>query len=96
MILRPARGTPFVKRNYSAYNILKKQIKLCNFLLTFSQVQIISIFSDKYSCNGPGRSDTCDVSAWDVFYLAFFRYKIPLNDRLTSFYWYSKHITYYG
>jgi photosystem I P700 chlorophyll a apoprotein A2 len=29
-------------------------------------------FGYSFSCDGPGRGGICDISAWDVFYLAVF------------------------
>jgi len=28
-------------------------------------------FGYSFSCDGPGRGGTCDISAWDAFYLAY-------------------------
>jgi len=44
-----------------------------------------------YSCDGPGRGGTCDISAWDSFYLAVFW---MLNTHAwTLFYFHWKHLT---
>jgi photosystem I P700 chlorophyll a apoprotein A2 len=44
-----------------------------------------------YSCDGPGRGGTCDISAWDSFYLAIFW---MLNTRAwITFYFHWKHFT---
>ena len=29
-------------------------------------------FGYSFPCDGPGRGGTCDISAWDAFYLAMF------------------------
>ena len=29
-------------------------------------------FGYSFPCDGPGRGGTCDISAWDAFYLAVF------------------------
>ncbi len=45
-----------------------------------------------FACDGPGRAGTCDISAWDSFYLATFW---MLNTGAwTSFYFHWKHLTY--
>jgi photosystem I P700 chlorophyll a apoprotein A2 len=44
-----------------------------------------------FACDGPGRSGTCDISAWDSIYLAKFW---SLNTGAwTAFYFHWKHIT---
>eukprot|EP01018_Ginkgo_biloba_P012454 Gb_11361 [translate_table: standard] len=46
-----------------------------------------------YSCpyDGLGRGDTCDISAWDAFYLAIFWMLNTIG--WVTFYWHWKHIT---
>ena len=47
-------------------------------------------FGYSFSCDGPGRGGTCDISAWDAFYLAVFW---MLNTiAWTTFYWHWKHL----
>jgi len=44
-----------------------------------------------YACDGPGRGGTCDISAWDSFYLAIFW---MLNTHAwINFYFHWKHLT---
>jgi len=51
-------------------------------------------FGYSFPCDGPGRGGTCDVSAWDAFYLAVFW---QLNTTAwTTFYWHWKHLTLWG
>lgn len=48
-------------------------------------------FGFSFPCDGPGRGGTCDISAWDAFYLAVFW---MLNTvAWTTFYWHFKHLT---
>jgi photosystem I P700 chlorophyll a apoprotein A2 len=48
-------------------------------------------FGYTFPCDGLGRGGTCDISAWDTFYLAVFW---MLNTiRWVTFYWHWKHIT---
>ena len=48
-------------------------------------------FGYGFSCDGPGRAGTCDISSWDAFYLAAFW---MLNTSAwTIFYFHWKHIT---
>ncbi|KAL2930975.1 hypothetical protein RDABS01_036385 [Bienertia sinuspersici] len=42
-------------------------------------------------CDGPGRGGTCDISAWDAFYLAVFWMLNTIG--WVTFYWHWKHIT---
>ena len=35
-------------------------------------------FGYSFPCDGPGRGGTCDISAWDAFYLAVFCAKEPI------------------
>ena len=44
-----------------------------------------------YSCDGPGRGGTCDISAWDSFYLATF-WMLNTGAWIT-FYFHWKHLT---
>jgi photosystem I P700 chlorophyll a apoprotein A2 len=44
-----------------------------------------------YSCDGPGRGGTCDISAWDSFYLATF-WMLNTN-AWVIFYFHWKHMT---
>ncbi|KAL2894493.1 hypothetical protein RDABS01_010402, partial [Bienertia sinuspersici] len=48
-------------------------------------------FGYSFPCDGPGRGSTCDISAWDAFYLAVF-WKLNTIGWVT-FYWHWKHIT---
>jgi photosystem I P700 chlorophyll a apoprotein A2 len=51
-------------------------------------------FGYSFPCDGPGRGGTCDISAWDAFYLALFW---TLNtSSWTTFYWHWKHLTIWG
>ena len=48
-------------------------------------------FGYSFSCDGPTRGGTCDISAWDSFYLAIFW---MLNtDAWLTFYFHWKHLT---
>ncbi|KAL9990085.1 Photosystem I P700 chlorophyll a apoprotein A2 [Helianthus debilis subsp. tardiflorus] len=44
-----------------------------------------------FPCDGPGRGGTCDISAWDAFYLAVFWMLNTIG--WVTFYWHWKHIT---
>jgi len=47
-------------------------------------------FGYSFPCDGPGRGGTCDISAWDAFYLAVFW---ALNTiAWTQYYWHWKHL----
>jgi photosystem I P700 chlorophyll a apoprotein A2 len=47
-------------------------------------------FGYAFPCDGPGRGGTCDISAWDAFYLATFW---ALNTvGWVTFYWHWKHL----
>jgi photosystem I P700 chlorophyll a apoprotein A2 len=47
-------------------------------------------FGYSFPCDGPGRGGTCDISAWDAFYLAVFW---ALNTvAWLTFYWHWKHL----
>jgi photosystem I P700 chlorophyll a apoprotein A2 len=48
-------------------------------------------FGYSFPCDGPGRGGTCDISAWDAFYLAIFWMLNTIG--WTTFYWHWKHIT---
>ena len=49
-------------------------------------------FGYGFACDGPGRGGTCDISAWDSFYLGTFW---MLNtDSWTLFYFHWKHLTF--
>nr|WDA99948.1 photosystem I P700 chlorophyll a apoprotein A2 [Cyanidium sp. THAL103] len=48
-------------------------------------------FGYSFPCDGPGRGGTCDISAWDSFYLAVFWMLNTIG--WTTFYWHWKHIT---
>jgi len=47
-------------------------------------------FGYSFPCDGPGRGGTCDISAWDSFYLAVF-WALNTVGWLT-FYWHWKHL----
>ncbi|KAK4721699.1 hypothetical protein R3W88_011932 [Solanum pinnatisectum] len=48
-------------------------------------------FDYSFPCDGPGRGGTCDISAWDAFYLAVFWMLNTIG--WVTFYWHWKHIT---
>ncbi|KAM0066545.1 putative photosystem I [Helianthus debilis subsp. tardiflorus] len=48
-------------------------------------------FGYSFSCDGLGRGGTCDISAWDAFYLAVFWMLNTIG--WVTFYWHWKHIT---
>jgi photosystem I P700 chlorophyll a apoprotein A2 len=48
-------------------------------------------FGYSFPCDGPGRGGTCDISAWDAFYLAIFWMLNTIG--WTTFYWHWKHIS---
>jgi photosystem I P700 chlorophyll a apoprotein A2 len=48
-------------------------------------------FGYSFPCDGPGRGGTCDISAWDAFYLAMFWMLNTIG--WVTFYWHWKHIT---
>ncbi|KAF9606950.1 hypothetical protein IFM89_030248 [Coptis chinensis] len=48
-------------------------------------------FGYSFPCDGPGRGGTCDISAWDVFYLAVFWMLNTIG--WVTLYWHWKHIT---
>ena len=48
-------------------------------------------FGYGFACDGPGRGGTCDISAWDSFYLATF-WMVNTNAWIT-FYFHWKHLT---
>jgi len=47
-------------------------------------------FGYSFPCDGPGRGGTCDISAWDSFYLAAFWMLNTLG--WLTFYWHWKHL----
>ncbi|NEO10801.1 MAG: photosystem I core protein PsaB [Moorea sp. SIO4G2] len=47
-------------------------------------------FGYAFPCDGPGRGGTCDISAWDAFYLAMFWMLNTLG--WLTFYWHWKHL----
>jgi photosystem I P700 chlorophyll a apoprotein A2 len=47
-------------------------------------------FGYAFPCDGPGRGGTCDISAWDSFYLAMFWMLNTLG--WLTFYWHWKHL----
>jgi photosystem I P700 chlorophyll a apoprotein A2 len=48
-------------------------------------------FGYSFPCDGPGRGGTCDISAWDAFYLAQFWMLNTIG--WVTFYWHWKHMT---
>jgi len=48
-------------------------------------------FGYSFPCDGPGRGGTCDISAWDAFYLAVFWMLNTIG--WVTFYWHWKHVT---
>ncbi|WAL59767.1 photosystem I core protein PsaB [Thermocoleostomius sinensis] len=48
-------------------------------------------FGYSFPCDGPGRGGTCDISAWDTFYLAMFWMLNTLG--WITFYWHWKHLS---
>jgi photosystem I P700 chlorophyll a apoprotein A2 len=51
-------------------------------------------FGYSFPCDGPGRGGTCDISAWDAFYLAVFWMLNTIG--WVSFYWHWKHLAFWG
>ena len=47
-------------------------------------------FGYSFPCDGPGRGGTCDISAWDAFYLAVFWMLNTIG--WATFYWHWKHL----
>jgi len=47
-------------------------------------------FGFAFPCDGPGRGGTCDISAWDAFYLSMFWMLNTLG--WVTFYWHWKHL----
>ena len=47
-------------------------------------------FGYSFSCDGPGRGGTCDISAWDSFYLAVFWILNTIG--WVTFYWHWKNL----
>ena len=52
---------------------------------------IENFFGYSFPCDGPGRGGTCDISAWDAFYLAVFWMLNTIG--WVTFYWHWKHLT---
>nr|UNJ15970.1 photosystem I P700 chlorophyll a apoprotein A2 [Cyanidioschyzonaceae sp. 3]WDB00337.1 photosystem I P700 chlorophyll a apoprotein A2 [Cyanidiococcus yangmingshanensis] len=48
-------------------------------------------FGYSFPCDGPGRGGTCDISAWDAFYLAMFWMLNTIG--WITFYWHWKHLS---
>ena len=48
-------------------------------------------FGFAFPCDGPGRGGTCDISAWDSFYLAMFWMLNTIG--WVTFYWHWKHLS---
>jgi photosystem I P700 chlorophyll a apoprotein A2 len=48
-------------------------------------------FGYAFPCDGPGRGGTCDISAWDAFYLAMFWMLNTIG--WVTFYWHWKHLS---
>ena len=48
-------------------------------------------FGYSFPCDGPGRGGTCDISAWDAFYLSMFWMLNTIG--WVTFYWHWKHVT---
>ena len=51
-------------------------------------------FGYSFPCDGPGRGGTCDISAWDAFYLAMFWMLNTIG--WVTFYWHWKHLSIWG
>ena len=51
-------------------------------------------FGYSFPCDGPGRGGTCDISAWDAFYLSMFWMLNTIG--WVTFYWHWKHMTIWG
>jgi photosystem I P700 chlorophyll a apoprotein A2 len=51
-------------------------------------------FGYSFPCDGPGRGGTCDISAWDAFYLSMFWMLNSIS--WVDFYWHWKHVTIWG
>nr|UIB38786.1 photosystem I P700 apoprotein A2 [Trentepohlia sp. YN1242] len=51
-------------------------------------------FGFSFPCDGPGRGGTCDISAWDAFYLAVFWMLNTIG--WVTFYWHWKHLVLWG
>jgi photosystem I P700 chlorophyll a apoprotein A2 len=47
-------------------------------------------FGYAFPCDGPGRGGTCDISAWDAFYLSMFWMLNTIG--WVTFYWHWKHL----
>nr|YP_009519083.1 photosystem I P700 apoprotein A2 [Callipsygma wilsonis]AYC64979.1 photosystem I P700 apoprotein A2 [Callipsygma wilsonis] len=48
-------------------------------------------FGYSFPCDGPGRGGTCDISAWDAFYLSVFWMLNTIG--WVTFYWHWKHLS---
>ena len=48
-------------------------------------------FGYAFPCDGPGRGGTCDISAWDSFYLSMFWMLNTIG--WVTFYWHWKHLS---
>jgi photosystem I P700 chlorophyll a apoprotein A2 len=48
-------------------------------------------FGYSFPCDGPGRGGTCDISAWDSFYLSMFWMLNTIG--WVTFYWHWKHLS---
>jgi photosystem I P700 chlorophyll a apoprotein A2 len=51
-------------------------------------------FGYAFPCDGPGRGGTCDISAWDAFYLSVFWMLNTIG--WVTFYWHWKWLTIWG
>jgi photosystem I P700 chlorophyll a apoprotein A2 len=51
-------------------------------------------FGYSFPCDGPGRGGTCDISAWDAFYLAMFWMLNTIG--WVGFYWHWKQMSVWG
>jgi len=51
------------------------------------------VFGFGFACDGPGRGGTCDISAWDSFYLGMF-WMLNTGSWIV-FYFHWKHLTYH-
>jgi photosystem I P700 chlorophyll a apoprotein A2 len=49
-------------------------------------------FGFSFPCDGPGRGGTCDISAYDAFYLAVFWMLNTIG--WVTFYWHWKHLSF--
>jgi photosystem I P700 chlorophyll a apoprotein A2 len=51
-------------------------------------------FGYSFPCDGPGRGGTCDISAWDAFYLGVFW--VLNTTAWVAFYWHWRHLSLWG